>query len=259
MKIKLVILMASVLLLVGCSEVINEEFGYSLTKINDDACATALEVVYTDEQYEYGFGCLESDRYIISDEDGNEYSIYDVIEEELLTIEELFKLFDGHLYRTDRTRENVVESETEYLDFDIDNLTISMTEIMVDEGGYRNWPFDGYPDSIELEIDYKNIMNDFKAILEETKGIQVCNIGPMGCVLSGPMPAFTIYINDGIKYLKLSIDVEDVEGKQRISVIRVMEGNETRLTIPSSELREEYNSIYGIIDNAYQDYLTAIE
>ena len=261
MKIKLLVIIALVLLLTGCTEKINEEFGYTLTKINNDECLTALEVVYTDDDYEYSFGCLESDRYIISDEDGNEYSIYDVLDDELLTIEEVYELFNGYLNRIEISSVTliVIESEIEYLDFNIENLTISITKISIDEGGYVNWPFDGYPEIIELEIDYHSVIDEFKDIIEATEGTRVCNMGPMGCTLFGPMPAFRIYFNDGVNFLSLSIDVEDIDGNQRISVIRVMEGNETRLTIPSFELRDEYISIYEIIDNAFQEYLTSIE
>lgn len=257
MKVRSIIIILVVLLLTGCNEEINDEFGYTLTKINDDACATMLEVVYTDEEYEYGFGCLESDRYIIKDEEGNEYSIYEVLENELLTIDEVYELFDGHLYRLENVSVTTIESEIEYLDFNVENLIISITQISIDEGGYVNWPFDGYPEIIDLEIDYQSIMDEFKDIIESTEDTRVCNMGAMGCVIFGPMPAFRIYFNDGVNFLSLSIDVEDIDGEQRISVIRVMEGNETRLTIPSSELRDEYDSIYEIIDSAYQEYLTS--
>jgi len=155
--------------------------------------------------------------------------------------------------------ESVIENEIEYLDFDVENLTISITKIIIDEGGYMNWPFDGYPETIEFNIDYTDVFDDFKEIITATEGIQICNIGPLGCVIYGHTPAFRIYFDDGVNFLILSIDVEDIDGSQRISVIRVLEGNETKLTIPSSELRDEYDAIFDIIDNAYQEYLSSIE
>ena len=84
-------------------------------------------------------------------------------------------------------------------------------------------------------------------------------MGLTGCVLFGPTPVFCIYFDDGVNFISLSIEVEDIDGGQRISIIRVMEGNETRLTIPSNDLRDEYNAIFNIIDIAYQEYLTSMK
>lgn len=144
-------------------------------------------------------------------------------------------------------------------DFDTSNLSITNTIIIIDEGGYRNWPFDGYPDSVELDIDYVDIIEDINEIINSVQGEQVCNMGQFGCVVYGPMPAFLIDFNDGVNFYTLSIDVEDIDGEQRISVIRVKDGPSTLLTINSSDLREEYNKLYQVIDEAYQDYLNITE
>ncbi len=256
MKIKLaLIIIISVLLLTGCTKKINEEIGYALTKINDDECATALEVVYTDEEYEYGFGCLESDRYIISDENGNEYTIYEVIDDGLLTIEEIYELFDGHLYRTEIINVSVIESEIKYFDFNTDNLVIANTLVRIDESGYRNWPFDGNPEIVELEIDYTDVLDELKIIMSSIEGREVCDFRSIGCVMYGPMPAFDITITDGVNTYTLSLEVSDFDGGQRISHININEGQSTLTTINSIELLDEFDALYTLIDEVYQSYL----
>lgn len=101
MKLKIsVLLLVSLFLLTGCNSQTNEAYGYTLTREDIDACATVLEIVYTDDVYEYYFSCSESSRFVIENDSGDTFTIYEILEDDLLTIEELYDLFDGDLLRT---------------------------------------------------------------------------------------------------------------------------------------------------------------
>ena len=106
MKFRIGLLFILVFLLVGCSlvgssqELVNEKYGYRVYKEKQYECSEALENVYEDDEYVYYFPCLESQFYVIKNQDDEIFDIYDLIEQELLTIEEIYDLFDGHLPRS---------------------------------------------------------------------------------------------------------------------------------------------------------------
>lgn len=153
---KVLSILAMVLLVVSltaCSEeFINEQFGYTVTKRDaDKACATALDIVYSDDRYEYYFGCLESDRYIIKDEDGNEFAIKEILEQELLTIGEVYILFDGHLAKMEIDT-SAIEEINLHSSFEYDISTEVTDSIKSDFIIYDELLFGGYI-MIDSEID----------------------------------------------------------------------------------------------------------
>jgi|GEM_PF-3758487 len=255
--IAIILITSLSLVLSGCSEVVNEAYGYNLSRESNYSCATAIEEVYQTDGYIYYFGCLESQFYTIADSSGNEYDIYQILEDNLLTIEEIYDLFDGHLSRM--KNEDIVANSPEYLDFDIDNMVITNLIIRVDDGGFYNWPFESTPENYNLEINYSAIMDDIKTIISSVDGARICNLGPLGCVVFGPMPAFSISINDGIHYYTLSIELGSWEDNDYISNISLMEGEETKLTIPSANLLDEYEALYNFINSSYNDYVSSAE
>jgi hypothetical protein len=151
--------------------------------------------------------------------------------------------------------DGVVGEEIEYLDFDVENIEFTKTIVLVDEGGFYSWPFEGDQETVELEIDYSDVMSDIERILEKSDDIPICDGGPFECTLFGPTPAFYIEINDGIHFYTIAIEVEDFILGQRISDIRIMEGSETKLTVPKEELSTEYKNIYVAIKDAYNYYI----
>lgn len=108
-------------------------------------------------------------------------------------------------------------------------------------------------------MDYSAIMNDIKSIMTSVDGTQVCNLGASGCTVFGPMPAFNIDINDGTHYYSLSIQLGSWDDNDYITTISLMEGGETRLTIPSENLSDEYITLYNFIYDAYIDYTNSTE
>ena len=86
---KLIIAFVFLLFIVGCGkkeEVINNKF-----KIIDDTevCAQALEEIYRDEENVYYLSCIKSGNIKIEFEDGKSYSLKEVLEKDILTIDEL--------------------------------------------------------------------------------------------------------------------------------------------------------------------------
>ena len=109
MKLRFIVAIAFVLLLSGCgAKLVNKEYGYKLFREDFSGCDDAEEEVYVSGEYYYYFPCLESQHYYIRDEEGNKYTVYEILEEELLTIEQVYNLFDGHIHRYEN--EDVITS-----------------------------------------------------------------------------------------------------------------------------------------------------
>ena len=105
MKVKLLFVIGLVFTLSSCSDVgvINEEYGYTLHMDDFDGCDDMIEEVYNDGEYMYYFDCIKSTYYRAENEDGDTFSIYELIQDELLTIDEVYDLFKGELIRREIT------------------------------------------------------------------------------------------------------------------------------------------------------------
>lgn len=60
---------------------------------DEDSCATMIEVFYIDENYEYSFNCLMSDRYLIKS-GFEEHSLVFALENGYIEISELEEIID---------------------------------------------------------------------------------------------------------------------------------------------------------------------
>jgi len=56
-----------------------------------EMCAEALEEIYTDDKYKYYLPCISSANIYIKYNDGNKINIKDVLEQKILTIDELIE------------------------------------------------------------------------------------------------------------------------------------------------------------------------
>ena len=113
MKMKWIVVVVLVLMFTGCDseQVVNTRYGYTVYKEDFESCATALEIVGQDGIFEYYFPCLESQYYTVVDEEGNEYSAKELYEQDLLSLQQIYELFDGNINRMERF--DVVTSITE--------------------------------------------------------------------------------------------------------------------------------------------------
>lgn len=74
----------------SCS--IGEEEKLSFEIIDStEVCAEALEEIYKDNKYTYYLPCMKSGNILIKFSNGNEYSLKEVLDKDLLTIDELIE------------------------------------------------------------------------------------------------------------------------------------------------------------------------
>ena len=55
----------------------------------DGPCAESLENIYSDEEYDYYLSCIKSDKIKIKFSNGNEYTLKEVLDKNILSIEDL--------------------------------------------------------------------------------------------------------------------------------------------------------------------------
>ena len=85
MKKKIIIICILTILLIGCKKNTKEFIIIDNTEI----CAEALEEIYRDDNYKYSLPCIKSDNITIQFKDGKEYKLKEVLDNNILTIDEL--------------------------------------------------------------------------------------------------------------------------------------------------------------------------
>lgn len=103
-NLSIVMLLILLVLITACNtdnnrRLINEADGYKAYVQTGYKCAEEIEEIGSLNNNIYFFPCVESIQYTIETNDGSEYSIYQVLEDEHLSLEELYTLLDGKLYK----------------------------------------------------------------------------------------------------------------------------------------------------------------
>jgi thioredoxin-related protein len=96
----LIIIFVLSILLTSCSnkELLNSQYDFK-AYYEGGSCDDVITQVAEDVVYTYYFPCSETDFYTFEDIDGNEYNLYQVLFQELLSISQVYELLDGHLLR----------------------------------------------------------------------------------------------------------------------------------------------------------------
>lgn len=133
-KLYILPLLLLLLILTACDskELINEVDGIKLYQVDNGACATALELIFEDEQNEYYLRCISSDWYEI-DDNGTNYSLQSAVTLNIVDGELLNNLFNTD----DQSRiyiepKPVIVDPVEELDYYDERLTFitSNTELL---------------------------------------------------------------------------------------------------------------------------------
>lgn len=87
---KILIGSLAIILLAGCQD--KKDNKNNFTIIDDtEVCAQALEKIYKDDNYTYYLNCIKSDNIKIKFEDGKTYKLKEVLENNIISIDELIK------------------------------------------------------------------------------------------------------------------------------------------------------------------------
>jgi hypothetical protein len=137
MKRFVVLLMAIMsMFLSSCApELVNEKYGYKLYKESYSACSTMIEEIEVSNDYLYYFPCLESQYYVLEDEEGKEYNFNDFMLYSDLTIEEVFDLFDGIIHRMELSVE-------ERIQYHLENLEVENVQLRYENANVTIYQYD---------------------------------------------------------------------------------------------------------------------
>lgn len=104
-RIMLLVVIFFMAFLTGCQEEdrIKQMYGYTLTTNDFEGCDDMVEPIGQDGQYKYYFPCLESQYHIATDVDENSFTAHELYESNLLTLKQIYNLFEGVINRTERT------------------------------------------------------------------------------------------------------------------------------------------------------------
>ena len=109
---KIIKIIAILLIITGCQKQENnnetkKEFTSEKFKIVDttETCAEALEKIYETEKYTYSLPCIKSNNIKIIFKDGSEYTLKEVLENNILTIDELIET-GLKVYKEEKVNDN---------------------------------------------------------------------------------------------------------------------------------------------------------